>query len=160
SPTVSRRLITDSPDSQLLVSDEGRVVFRITDDLAGLRAKAVAYANEDTAKGNPRHRELVARIDQIALATIADLSLGAISNDIPDEERVWVEIWTRGGAALSPAEREVIDAAVSGFASLTEAGVEAIPVFRGPERDVHIVWASGESLKALPMLLPDVAEAH
>jgi hypothetical protein len=160
SPTVSRQLTTDSPGSELLVSDEGRVVFRLQDDLAGLRAKAVAYANENTAKGNPRYRDLVARIDQISLATIADLSLGEIPNDVPDEERVWVEIWTRGGTGLSLAEREAIDASVGAFAALTTAGAETIPVFRGPERDVHIVLASGESLKELPMLLPDAAEVH
>lgn len=47
-PNVSRQIITDSPGGELLVSDQGRVVFRVEDDLAGLRAKATAYANEDT----------------------------------------------------------------------------------------------------------------
>jgi len=46
------------------------------------------------------------------------------------------------------------------FASLNDDGVGAIPVFRGPERDVHLVLASGASLKALPGLMPDVAEVH
>lgn len=159
-PAVSRQLTTDSPGSELLVSDEGRVVFRLRDDLAGLRAKAVAYASQDTAAGNPRFRNLVARINEISLATIADLSLGEIGNDIPDEELLWVEIWTRGGQSLSPAEHEAIDASVLAFAALTATGVETVPVFRGPERDVHVVLASGESLKALPLLLPDAAEVH
>ena len=30
------------------------------------------------------------------MATIADMSLGEIPSDIADEERVWVEVWTRG----------------------------------------------------------------
>ena len=140
-PLVARKLVPASSENELLVSDDGRITFRVTDDLVGLRAKAVAYAEEDTAKGNPRFTDPIARIDEIALATIADLSLGEISNDIPDEERLWVEIWTRGGARLSPNEHRTIDAAVTQFAALTDDGTEAIPVFRGPERDVHVVLA-------------------
>jgi hypothetical protein len=159
-PNVSRQLITGSPGGELLVSDAGRVVFRLEDGLAGLRAKAIAYASENTPKGNPKYRNLIARIDQISLATIADLSLGEIPNDIADEERLWVEVWTRGGSSLSSAEHDTIDASVRAFAALTTAGVGTVPVFHGPERDVHVVLASGESLKALPMLLPDAAEVH
>ncbi len=122
--------------------------------------KATAYANEDTAKGNPKYNNLIARINEISRATIADLSLGEIPDDVPDEDRLWVEIWTRGGVGLSPAEHRAIDASVSAFAALTTASTGALPVFRGPERDVHVVLASGESLKALPILLPDAAEVH
>lgn len=159
-PMVARKLVSASSENELLVSDEGRVTFRVTDDLAGLRNKVLAYAAEDTQKGNPRFRDPVARIDEIAMATIADLSLGEISNDLPDEERLWVEIWTRGGARLSPEEHQTIDAAVAGFGMMTDDGPGVIPVFRGPERDVHVVLASGSSLKALPVLLPDAAEVH
>lgn len=159
-PLVARKLVPASSENELLVSGEGRITFRVTDDLAGLRAKAVAYAGEYTAKGNPRFTDPIARIDEIALATIGDLSLGEISNDIADEQRMWVEVWTRGGARLSPNEHGMIDAAVAQFAALMDDGPEAIPVFRGPERDVHVVLASGVALKALPLLLPDAAEVH
>jgi hypothetical protein len=144
----------------VLVSDEGRVVFRVRDDLAGLRARAVAYAEQDTRFGNPRYNNLVARIDQVALTTITDLSLGEIPNDIDEGARVWVEIWTRGGTGLSLAEHQSIDASVAAFAALTPDGVDAVPVFRGPERDIHVVLATGESLRALPLLLTDAAEVH
>ncbi|GAA1548749.1 S8 family peptidase [Nocardioides humi] len=159
-PLVARKLVPTRSENELLVTGEGRVTFRVTDDLVGLRNKAVAYAEENTAKGNPRFADPVARIDAIAMATIADLSLGEIANDIADEERLWVEIWTRGGARLSPDEHRTIDATVASFAALTDDGAQAIPVFRGPERDVHVVLASGASLKALPVLLPDAAEVH
>lgn len=159
-PAIARQLATASRGSDLLVSDEGRVVFRVEDDLAGLRNKTVAYAEQDTAKGNPRFRGLVARIDQIAMATIGDLSLGEISDDIDDGDLLWVEIWTRGGARLSPEEHQTIAGAVAAFAALTTDSDFALPVFRGPERDVHVVLASGASLKALPVLLPDTAEVH
>lgn len=158
-PLVARKLVPASSDNELLVSDDGRITFRVTDDLRGLRAKAVAYAEEDTAMGNPRFRDPIARIDEIALATITDLSLGEIPSDIADEERLWVEIWTSGGARLSPNEHRTIDAAVTQFAGLT-GDVTGIPVFRGPERDMHLVLASGASLRALPLLLPETAEVH
>lgn len=159
-PLVARKLVPARSGNELLVSDQGRVTFRVTDDLAGLRAKAIAYAEDDTARGNPRFKDPVARIDEIAMATIADLSLGEIVNDIADEERLWVEIWTRGGERLSPQEHRSIDVAVTQFAALTVDGAEAIQVFRGPERDVHVVLASGASLKSLPVVLPDAAEVH
>lgn len=157
---VARQLVPDSSSNKLLVSDEGRVVFRVSDDLSALRLKAVAYGQLQTQSGNPRYNSLIARIEQIALSTIADLSLDEIPNDVADKERLWVEIWTRGGAALSPAEHDAIEATVAAFANLTPDGVASIPVFRGPERDVHVVLATGESLKALPALLPDAAEVH
>ena len=159
-PLVARKLITTDPGGELLVSDEGRVTFRVDDDLASLRAKAVAYANEETQNGNPRYRDPVARIEEIAIATIADLSLGEIAVDIADQVRLWVEIWTRRGAESTPAQRQAVRKAIADFAALTDDSRGAIPVFSGPERDVHLVLASGSSLKALPVLLPDAAEVH
>ena len=159
-PTVARQVVTGAHGNELLVTDEGRVTFRVTDDLAGLRTKTLAYAAKDTPKGNPKFLGLIARIDEIAMATIADLSLGEIPDDVPDGERLWVEIWTRGGTRLSPAEHAGIEESIAAFAALTDEAARAIPVFRGPERDVHVVFASGASLKALPLLLPDVAEVH
>ena len=47
------------------------MTFRVTDDLAGLRTKTLAYAAKDTPKGNPKFLDLIARIDEIAMATIA-----------------------------------------------------------------------------------------
>ena len=88
------------------------------------------------------------------------LSLGEIPDDIPDDERLWVEVWTRGGALLSAEKLRAIDGAVAGFAARTTDSLDAVPVFRGPERDVHVMLTSGASLKALPVLLPDVAEVH
>jgi hypothetical protein len=159
-PTVARSLTPRGSNAELMVSDEGKVVFRIGQDLSLLRRKTEEYASEDTRAGNPRNRGLVARINEVAVATIEDLSLGEISNDIDDTERVWVEIWTRGGVSLDEVARAAITQSVITFASLTPDGVDAIPVFHGPERDVHLVLATGASLKALPVLLPDSAEVH
>lgn len=158
--SVAKALTPRGSGAELMVSDDGKVVFRVGQDLSLLRRKTEQYAAEDTRHGNPRNRGLVARINQVALATIEDLSLGEITNDINDAESVWVEIWTRSGPGVDAETRAGIAQALSAFAALTSEEVEAIPVFHGPERDVHLVLASGEGLKALPLLLPDVAEVH
>ncbi|MGZ0148984.1 S8 family serine peptidase [Kribbella sp. WER1] len=159
-PSISSQLAPASSNAELLTSSEGRVVFRVEDNLRALRTKATAYANENTSRGNPKNNALIARIDQIELATISDLSLGEIPDDVDDEARIWVEVWTRRDPNLPSDQHTRIDAAVEAFAELTPDGVYGIPVFRGPERDVHVVLATGESLKALPLLLPDAAEVH
>lgn len=41
-PLVARKLVPARSGNELLVSSEGRVTFRVTDDLVGLRKKAVA----------------------------------------------------------------------------------------------------------------------
>lgn len=159
-PTVASGFVGRNRRADLLLIDTGKVVFRVTDDLAGLRTKAQTYAAEDTPQGNPRYANLVARIDRVDLATISDLSLGEIPDDIDDGERIWVEIWTRGGASLSAAERLEIDAGLAAFAALTPDGADVSPAYRGPERDVHVLLATGETLKQIPFLLPDIAEVH
>ncbi len=159
-PNVAKALTPRGSDAELMVSDDGMVVFRVGQDLSLLRRKTEQYATEDNRFGNPRNRGLVARINQVTLATIEDLSLGEIANDVDDAERLWVEIWTRAGTGVDADMRAAIAQTVSAFAALTPDGVEAIPVFHGPERDVHLVLASGEGLKALPVLLPDAAEVH
>ena len=159
-PTVARSLTPRGSGAELMVSEAGKIVFRVGQDLSLLRTKTEQYASEDTRHGNPRNRSLIARINQVAIATIYDLSLGEIGDDVEDTERLWVEVWMRGGSRLDETARAEITQSVRAFAALTPDGVEAIPVFRGPERDVHLIMATGESLKALPVLLPDAAEVH
>jgi hypothetical protein len=144
----------------VVLANDGRAVIRVTDDLSSLRTKANAYATEDTRFGTPRYRNLVARIDEIALATIGDLSFGEISDDVPDTTLLWVEIWTRGGKFVDEVERARIESLVATFEELTPDGSPAGLTYRGAERDVHLVLATGASLKALPVLFPDVAEVH
>jgi len=144
---------------------EGRVVVHAEGDLAALRTKIQAYASEDTPEGRPRFQNLIARLDTIEPATIEDLSLGEIDESIPDDERIWVEVWLPGGAELSDDQREALDEAVREFAALSRPDSitdirPPIPVYRGPERDVHLVLATGATLKALPVLLPSAVEVH
>lgn len=144
---------------------ESRAVVHAQNDLTALRAKIQAYATEDTDRGKPRFQDLIARLNTIEPATIEDLSLGEIEEPIPDEERIWVEIWMPGGRDISDDEREDLDRAVQEFAALSQPSSihparPTIPVYRGPERDVHLVPSTGAALKALPVLLPSAVEVH
>jgi len=144
---------------------ERRAIVHTETDLGALRTKIQAYATANTPKGKPRYAALVARLDSIELATIEDLSLGEISNTLSDEEQFWVEVWMPGGSAISDDQRDDFDAAVREFAALSQSPAvdpapASIPVYRGPERDIHLVSATGAMLKALPLLLPSAVEVH
>ncbi|MEU8006348.1 S8 family peptidase [Catellatospora sp. NPDC049111] len=134
-----------------------RAVVRVQEDLAQLRQKVTSYATENTAAGNPRFKALVDRLEIIEAATLEDLSLGRLDNSLPDSETLWVELWTTTGDAD---EQEGRDAAIKAFASLTSGSERAVPVYRGRERDIYLVKATGETLKALPALVPDVVEVN
>jgi hypothetical protein len=129
-------------------------------DLIALRTKIQAYASQNTRQGKPRFQQLVARLDTIEPATIDDLSLGEIDQAIADDDRIWVEIWMPGGSGVTPDQRDALDAAVKEFASIGQRELPTVPVYRGPERDVHLVLATGSMLKALPVLLPSAVEVH
>jgi hypothetical protein len=157
-PQVAKSLAPRGSGLELVARGEGRAIVRVREDLSSLRTKANAYATENTSRGNPRYNNLIARIENVELATIEDLSYGEIDANIPDDELFWVEIWTRGGQASDA--HAATDASVREFARLTPDPPEDIPVFRGLERDVHLIRSTGASLKSLPLLLPLAAEVH
>jgi subtilase family protein len=164
--TVSRQLRDRKTGSEVVTVREGRAVVHTETGLSALQAKITAYATENTPAGKPRYENLVARLDSVELTTIEDLSLGEIEQSIPDAEAAWIEIWMPGGRDISDDQRETADEAVHEFAvrsraALSDAPVRLhIPVYRGPERDVHLVLATGVTLKALPLLLPTAVEVH
>jgi hypothetical protein len=145
---------------------EGRAVVHAPNGLGALAAKVHAYANEQTTGHQPRYQDLVARLENIEVATIEDLSLGEIEQSLPDKARVLVEIWMPGGPAISDDQRDALDQAVREFAARDrptpsmQVASRAVPIYRGPERDVHLLTVTGASLKALPVLLPSVIEVH
>jgi hypothetical protein len=157
---VNRQLRDRKTGTDVVTVREGRAVVHAPSDLAPLRAKIRAYASENTRTGKPRYQELVARLDTIEAATIDDLSLGEIGQSIADDDRIWVEVWMPGGSGISEDQRDAQDEAVADFASIGQAEAPVVPVYRGPERDVHLVSATGARLKALPVLLPSAVEVH
>ena len=158
--SVNRQLRDARSGTEVVSVREGRAVVHAESDLRALRTKIQAYATEDTRGGKPRFQALVARLDTIEPATIEDLSLGEIELSIPDEERIWAEIWMSGGSGMLEDQRDALDAAVLEFASIGPVRTPTVPVYRGPERDVHLVLTTGAALKALPVLLPSAVEVH
>jgi Subtilase family len=162
-PSVSKQLRNVKGGADVLNVSEGRAVVHLRGDLSALRAKVVAYASEDTPLGAPRFNALIARIESIDSATIEDLSLGELRNDLPDDERLWIEVWMRGGSGVDEEVRAARDEAVRTFAALAHPDnpeLAVLPVYRGRERDIHLVQATGELIKAIPLLLPEAAEVH
>ncbi len=157
---VNRQLRDRNSGTEVVTVREGRAVVHAGRDLAALRTKIQAYADQNTRNGKPRFQDLVARLDTIEPATIDDLSLGEIEQSIADDDRIWVEIWMPGGSGISDDQREALDEAVAELASIGQTQAPVVPVYRGPERDVHLVSATGAVLKALPVLLPSVVEVH
>jgi Subtilase family len=162
---VNKQLRDRATGTDVVTVREGRAVVHTETDLAALRAKIQAYATANTPQGKPRYASLVARLDSVELASIEDLSLGEIDNSIADEEKLWVEVWMPGGPTISDDQRDDFAAAVRGFAMLSrspaaDSAEPFIPVYRGPERDIHLVLATGAALKALPVLLPSAVEVH
>lgn len=164
--SVSRQLRDRETGTDVVAVRENRAIVHAPQGLGALSGKIQAYAREETPGGKPRFQNLIARLDDIQPATIEDLSLGEISETIPDKDWLWAEIWMPGGAGVTDDQREYMDEAVHEFAivahgSFTDRpGRLFIPIYRGPERDVHLVRASGAVLKALPVLLPSAVEVH
>ena len=164
--TVNAQLRDGKSGTEVVTVRDGRAVVHAPNGLGALSEKIRAYANEDTPHGAPRFQALVARLEAVEVATIEDMSLGEIEQNIPDGEHILAEIWMPGGRNISDEQRDNFDEAVREFASLGQlrlsapAGEPAIPIYRGPERDVHLVSVSGAALKALPKLLPSAVEVH
>lgn len=163
---ISRQLRDTKTGTEVVTVRDNRAVVHTLGGLGALRDKIQAYASEETPGGEPRFQNLIARLDGVELATIEDLSLGEISQSIPDDDWYWAEIWMPGGAGVTDDEREAMDEAVGEFAATAHGSLKDrpatpfIPVYRGPERDVHLVRIPGSVLKALPVLLPSAVEVH
>ncbi len=158
--TVYTQLRDRKTGTDVVTVREGRAIIHAPTELIALRKKIQAYANQNTPKGKPKFQQLVARLDTIEPATIDDLSLGEIDQAIADDDSLWVEIWMPGGPGITDDQREALDTAVREFASIGQRDPPTVPVYRGPERDVHLVSATGAMLNALPVLLPSAVEVH
>jgi hypothetical protein len=163
---VSSQLRDKKTGVEVVAVHDNRAIVHTPGGLGALRGKIQAYASEETRGGEPRFRDLVARLDTVELATIEDLSLGEIEQSVADDDWLWVEIWMPGGPGVTDDQRESMDEAVHEFAAVAQGNPMGhprrpfIPGYRGPERDVHLMRAPGSALKALPVLLPSAAEVH
>jgi hypothetical protein len=74
--------------------DEEVVLVGTQGVFVALNRKVREYRDENTPSGNPKHVQLVARIEQARLATLADLSAGEIVDEAVLNDRDYiVEVW-------------------------------------------------------------------
>jgi hypothetical protein len=111
------------------------------------------YANENTAKGQPKHRELVDRIQSIRMATLRALWTDDQAEFPAENALTWWEVWLRrdDGAAGAEIERLETFAAAHNIALGTRH-------LLFDDRTVCLVHATAEQLSASVDVLGDLAE--
>jgi hypothetical protein len=151
----------DKRSSAVLVSaDHGQALLHVRTDARALRRKIERYRDVDTDHGSPASQPLVARIDQLRVPTLADLSLHEFSeSDLEPTAQYWVELWARGGRLDTDETRDRVREEMRWLAEL--GGYRGVPSrFEGVERDIFLVRLTGEVLAELPGLVPEVYEVH
>jgi hypothetical protein len=110
------------------------------------------YAVENTAKGHPKHRDLVDRIQEIQLATLRALWTDDADRFPPDHALTWWEIWLRHDPAGAGPEVVRLEA----YAALAGIALGRRLVFY--DRTVCLARATAQQLAASVALLDDLAE--
>ena len=137
-------------------SDDDVVLVSTLGDLSALSKKTDEYLTSETAKGFPRHEQLIARIDDIRLATVDDLSFGEIrEDDVSPDDIYFIEVWIRTDADLDSDGN-----AVESFIAAHPDSIRRLSEYRGMDRDILLVAIRGALLIALPQLTAFVAELH
>lgn len=133
---------------------DGRPVQRATvyipDGKLGYFLKRLTQYVETTSADRPKHRELVERIQRIAMASIRELWTDDEAEFPAEGQETWWEVWLRGTE----------DSALEGlkeFASRQDLTVGP-HVLRFPDRTVALLLATPDDLANAPEVLDDLAE--
>ncbi|TNC28024.1 S8 family peptidase [Amycolatopsis alkalitolerans] len=147
-------------DAIVVAVDQGQALLHVHTDARALRKKVERYRDEDTKSGAPKHAALVARIEDLRVPTLADLSLREFSeDDIDPGQSYWVELWTRGGRLDDGEDRARVREDIHWLADL--GGFRGMPrQYEGVERDIFLARLTGDVLAELPGLMPEVYEVH
>jgi hypothetical protein len=135
------------------------IVHLRRDDLAPLKRKISDYANPEkrTSRGRPRNEALVAPLEGLRLATLADLSDGTLTEaGVEGDEVYWVELWARGGRLEDEDVRERVRAEIVWLAEANGVAEHRIRMFRATERDVYLLPLPGRALHDLPVRVPEI----
>jgi len=145
------------------VEEAGRVPFGVVsmsrDGLRTIQRKVNQYESKLTKKGEPRHRDFLAGVEEIRATELPDLWVGSAEEWPGDEETsVWWELWLVGGT-LDP---ERADFALDQVTHEANARGIVIPPdrIRFPERQTVLAKASVHALAALVEATDVVAELH
>ncbi|MDQ7806027.1 S8 family peptidase [Amycolatopsis sp. A133] len=151
----------DKRSSAVLVAvEQGQALVHVRTDARALRRKIERYRDTDTTAGAPANQALVARINDLRVPTLADLSLDEFdASDIDPNQSYWVELWARGGRLDTSDDRTRVSQEVGWLAQL--GGYFGTPArFEGVERDIFLARLSGAVLAELPGLVPEIYEVH
>lgn len=159
-PEVAGSLGDKRSDAVLVSVDQGQALVHVRTDARALRRKIERYRDTDTKSGAPAGQALIARISDLRVPTLADLSLGEFdASDIDPNDAYWVELWTRGGRLDAPEDRDRVVQEIRWLARL--GGYTGVPArFEGTERDIFLARLTGDVLADLPGLVPEVYEVH
>ncbi len=138
---------------------DGALVHNRHADLRPLRRKVAQYADPEltTKKGERKNLRLVAPLESLRLATLADLSDGWLSPATLDPaESVGVELWAGGGTLASEEHRERVKLALQEFLRSHELAFDRLDPFTATEHDIYMLQLTGAALMDLPVQMPDV----
>jgi Subtilase family len=138
---------------------DGALVHNRNADLRPLRRKVAQYADPEltTKKGERKNLRLVAPLESLRLATLADLSDGWLSPATLDPaESVWVELWAGGGTLAPEEHRERVKLALQEFLRSHELAFDRLDPFTATEHDIYMLQLTGVALMDLPVQMPDV----
>ncbi len=138
---------------------DGALIHNQRANLKPLRRKVAQYADPEkkTKKGERKNLSLVAPLEHLRLANLADLSDGWLRPDALDpSDLIWVELWAGGGALASPEHRERVGAALQEFLGRHELAPAQLRPFSATEHDIYMLRLTGAALMELPIQLPDV----
>ena len=138
---------------------DGALVHNRRADLRSLRRKIAQYADPEqtTKKGERKNLRLIAPLESLRLATLADLSDGWLSPATVDPaESVWVELWAGGGTLAAEEHRERVKLALQEFLRSHELSFDRLDPFTATEHDIYMLQLTGAALMDLPVEMPDV----
>lgn len=113
------------------------------------------YANENTAKGQPKNRELVDRIQSIRMATLRALWTDDQAEFPAEDVLTWWEVWLRRDDEAAGAEIERLQT----FAAAHQIALGTRHLVFD-DRTVCLVHATAEQLSASVDVLGDLAEVR
>jgi hypothetical protein len=138
---------------------DGALVHNQRGNLRPLRRKVEQYGDPEqtTEKGERKNLRLVAPLENLRLADLADLSDGWLSPATLDpDDAIWVELWAGGGALGSDEHRERVKTAIGEFLQRHQLASGQFDAFAATEHDIYMLELTGAALMDLPMEIPDV----
>jgi hypothetical protein len=147
-------------DAVVVLSSSSRAVVHLRrDQVAALRRKVDEYGagKRLAASGRPWNEPVVAPLETVRLATLADLSEGVYTaNNVDPSAVYWVELWANGGRLTAASERSRVQRELTALGANNGTDASHIHRFRATERDIYLMRLPGSALLDIAQTAPDV----